>query len=91
MRPQYNPREVMKDAPLRPSGDVAKVTLAAALFLALFHSAGLLRWAEALPISNTSDYVVTTAAQWHEAMSKLGFDQPEKILREKATALKARP
>jgi hypothetical protein len=91
MRPAYNPREVMKDAPERPIADLAKTTLAATLFLAFFHSAGLLRWTEALPVSTGSDYAVTLAARWHETMSYLSLDRPEKFLRQKATALKARP
>jgi hypothetical protein len=81
----------MKDAPERPIADLAKATLVATLLLASLHSAGLLRWAEALPVSAFSDQALGLAVRWHGAMSGLGLDRPEKFLRRKAGELKARP
>ena len=44
--------------------------------LMLFNSQGMTGWAQRLPSNPKNEWIAARAADWHEAMERIGFTQP---------------
>jgi len=67
--------DVMADAGVAPFRRVAGAIVTAAAVMALFGSEALLNWANDLPISATSDTILSAAQSWHHALSRVGVPE----------------
>ncbi len=62
------------EAGMRPRSarDVAVIATIVVLMLAVFNSGGLARWTQGLPSSAANVWLADRAADWHDAMKRLG-------------------
>src|SRR5579863_5408035 len=73
--------DVMAPARVAPLRKVSGAMLAAVAVMALFGSEALLNWANDLPISPTSDNILSAAQSWHDAISHAGLPEVATQLR----------
>jgi hypothetical protein len=73
--------DVMADAGVAPFRRVAGAIVTAATVMALLGSDALLKWANDLPISATSDTILAVAQSWQDALSRLGLPEVAADLR----------
>lgn len=73
--------DVMAPARVAPLRRVTGAILAAVVVMALFGSEALLNWANDLPISATSDNILSAAQGWQDALSHGGLPEVATQLR----------
>ena len=73
--------DVMAPAGVAPLRKVAGAILAAVLVMALLGSEALLNWANDLPISATSDSILSAAQSWHDTLAREGLPEVSTQLR----------
>jgi hypothetical protein len=73
--------DVMAPAGVTPFRQVAGAIITAVLVMALFGSGALLNWANDLPISATSDTLLSAAQTWHDTLSRVDLPEVATTLR----------
>jgi hypothetical protein len=67
--------DIMATAGVAPLRQVARAIIIATVVMALFGSEALLNWANDLPISATSDTILSAAQAWEDALAHLGLPE----------------
>lgn len=76
----YKIVDIMEGADKYNFKDGFRVIIVSAIFLLLFYSSAIVKWAENLPVNSTSDRILSIAIEWNKVTNELKLNGLEEFI-----------